>query len=222
MADAQVAVTNGGYASIRSGVTYTVGVFPITPDAVGRTVPLLVQVRGSASATSSGRLGDYATVTATSQLCIVNDECVRGIARTACAGTNGCEGTRDFNFSGVLNVPVEEGGTLAGGEVYVTIYLQAQPTTNSDVFGFVEAQAVADPSVVIDPSYEFRDQYYLVQSRNLYCPSDFNTDAVVDFFDYLDFVAAFAGADPRADFNRDSVVDFFDYLDFVNAFSAGC
>ena len=54
------------------------------------------------------------------------------------------------------------------------------------------------------------------------CPADFNGDSTVDFFDYLDFVAAFADLSPTADFNNDSVVDFFDYLDFVQAFSVGC
>jgi hypothetical protein len=54
------------------------------------------------------------------------------------------------------------------------------------------------------------------------CPADFNGDTVVDFFDYLDFVAAFSSNDPTADFNGDTVIDFFDYLDFVAAFSTGC
>jgi hypothetical protein len=54
------------------------------------------------------------------------------------------------------------------------------------------------------------------------CPADFNADAVVDFFDYLDFVAAFSASDPAADFNADTVVDFFDYLDFVSSFASGC
>ncbi len=54
------------------------------------------------------------------------------------------------------------------------------------------------------------------------CPSDFNHDGIVDFFDYLDFVQAFAANDPASDFNNDAVIDFFDYLDFVQAFSSGC
>jgi hypothetical protein len=54
------------------------------------------------------------------------------------------------------------------------------------------------------------------------CPADFNQDGIVDFFDYLDFVAAFAAFDPLSDFNADTVIDFFDYLDFVAAFSSGC
>ncbi len=54
------------------------------------------------------------------------------------------------------------------------------------------------------------------------CAADFNADTVVDFFDYLDFVAAFSSNDPAADFNADTVIDFFDYLDFVASFSTGC
>ncbi len=51
--------------------------------------------------------------------------------------------------------------------------------------------------------------------------ADVNTDGVVDFFDYLDFVSVFAAQTPEADFNADGVVDFFDYLDFVGVFSDG-
>jgi V8-like Glu-specific endopeptidase len=54
------------------------------------------------------------------------------------------------------------------------------------------------------------------------CAADFNNDGAVDFFDYLDFVAAFSAGSPAADFNGDTVVDFFDYLDFVASFSSGC
>ncbi len=54
------------------------------------------------------------------------------------------------------------------------------------------------------------------------CPGDFNNDQLVDFFDYLDFVAAFSAGSQSADFNNDQVIDFFDYLDFVAAFSTPC
>jgi hypothetical protein len=49
--------------------------------------------------------------------------------------------------------------------------------------------------------------------------ADFNGDTVVDFFDYLDFVAEFAAGSLESDFNDDGVIDFFDYLDFVAAFA---
>lgn len=54
------------------------------------------------------------------------------------------------------------------------------------------------------------------------CIADFNLDGTIDFFDYLDFVAAFSSNDPGSDFNLDQVIDFFDYLDFVAEFSVGC
>jgi hypothetical protein len=54
------------------------------------------------------------------------------------------------------------------------------------------------------------------------CLADFNGDGSSDFFDYLDFVAAFDAEDLAADFNGDQTVDFFDYLDFAAAFDAGC
>lgn len=60
---------------------------------------------------------------------------------------------------------------------------------------------------------------HILDSR---CAADFNADTVVDFFDYLDFVALFSDNAPNADFNADTVIDFFDYLDFVASFSAGC
>jgi len=62
----------------------------------------------------------------------------------------------------------------------------------------------------------------IVASGPIVCAADFNRDRAVDFFDYLDFVQAFATVGTSADFNHDSVVDFFDYLDFVDAFAAGC
>lgn len=54
------------------------------------------------------------------------------------------------------------------------------------------------------------------------CAADFNGDLTLDFFDYLDFTAAFDAAGPGSDFNGDATTDFFDYLDFVAAFDAGC
>jgi hypothetical protein len=56
----------------------------------------------------------------------------------------------------------------------------------------------------------------------LVCAADIGADCQTDFFDYLDFVAAFDAGDPAADFNGDNQVDFFDYLDFAAAFDAGC
>lgn len=54
------------------------------------------------------------------------------------------------------------------------------------------------------------------------CKADFNGDGTLDFFDYLDFVAAFSQSAPSSDYNGDLTTDFFDYLDFVADFSSGC
>jgi microcystin-dependent protein len=59
-------------------------------------------------------------------------------------------------------------------------------------------------------------------SHTVPCAADFNHDGALDFFDYLDFVNAFAQGQGAGDYNRDGVIDFFDYLDFVQAFSGGC
>jgi T5SS/PEP-CTERM-associated repeat protein len=72
------------------------------------------------------------------------------------------------------------------------------------------------------PLGQLRIDYTPTTIDLVYCPADFNADFSTDFFDYLDFVAAFDIEDPAADFNGDSAVDFFDYLDFVAAFDTGC
>ncbi len=59
---------------------------------------------------------------------------------------------------------------------------------------------------------------FLITGRT-FTGADFNGDTVVDFFDYLDFVAEFAAGSLESDFNDDGVIDFFDYLDFVAAFA---
>ncbi len=66
------------------------------------------------------------------------------------------------------------------------------------------------------------DRPFLVVNFTRSCYADFNWDATVDFFDYLDFVQAFSENGANADFNNDEVIDFFDYLDFVAAFAEGC
>lgn len=76
------------------------------------------------------------------------------------------------------------------------------------------------------PGYFYSFTNYTMQVDNIsltrLCAADFNGDSTLDFFDYLDLVAAFADGIPAADFNHDNITDFFDYLDFVQAFSDGC
>jgi hypothetical protein len=54
------------------------------------------------------------------------------------------------------------------------------------------------------------------------CPSDFNCDRFVDFFDFDDFVGAFESGGATSDFNGDGFTDFFDFDDFSLVFEGGC
>ncbi|MBX3362922.1 MAG: hypothetical protein KF912_10055 [Phycisphaeraceae bacterium] len=65
------------------------------------------------------------------------------------------------------------------------------------------------------------------------CPSDVNSDFIVDIVDFLDFLDAFGTCDGSpapcagstgvsADYNGDTFVDILDFLDFFDAFGSGC
>jgi hypothetical protein len=110
------------------------------------------------------------------------------------------------NLGGTLNVRAASGADLVPGTSWTIV-------TSTDRRGTFAANLPAG----------FRVQYTPASVVLQYsCPGDFNRDLTVDFFDYLDFVAAFDAEAPRADFNGDGTTDFFDYLDFVGAFDAGC
>ena len=85
------------------------------------------------------------------------------------------------------------------------------------------------PQGVLDPvTDDFNNQgnpvgvNFTLTGTQASCDADFDHSGQVDFFDYLDFVQAFASDDPRADFDANGQIDFFDYLDFTAAFAAGC
>ncbi len=106
-----------------------------------------------------------------------------------------------------------------------TVYWILRAPLNGPVVQSGQVTAEAEGAVhitdLIIPREDIaKARIYLATSR--FCPSDFNNDGIVDFFDYLDFVAEFSNNSPAADFNGDNIVDFFDYLDFVAAFSSGC
>jgi hypothetical protein len=85
-----------------------------------------------------------------------------------------------------------------------SITLTRTPLENSPIGFFVSGETTSRTLLCLD------------------CPADFNNNQSVDFFDYLDFVAAFAAEEPSADFNGDGMIDLFDYLDFVLALDRGC
>jgi hypothetical protein len=83
------------------------------------------------------------------------------------------------------------------------------------VVGRFATRTLPNPLVNGKPVVLYGDQDVTFVASHL---ADFNSDGTVDFFDYLDFVAAFDAEDGAADFNGDESVDFFDYLDFVFMF----
>jgi hypothetical protein len=54
------------------------------------------------------------------------------------------------------------------------------------------------------------------------CYGDFNSDGVLDLFDFLAFVNAFSLGDPGADCGNSCAFGLFDFLCFTNAFNKGC
>ncbi|MDX2148890.1 MAG: hypothetical protein SFZ23_15350 [Planctomycetota bacterium] len=93
------------------------------------------------------------------------------------------------------------------------------PTGTLDILGIFDQEASPSP---IGGLNGYRLIALDVPSFRPACPADFNADAQADFFDFLDFAAAFAAVDPSADFNSDGQVDFFDYLDYAQAFASPC
>jgi hypothetical protein len=101
--------------------------------------------------------------------------------------------------------------TTSGSMTYQTMTFEVQ---SSAAYTISVTQPSGHTSVV--------DNFRLVAICLNGCCADVNSDGQVDFFDYLDFVAAFNDVDIAADFNGDATIDFFDYLDFAAAFDAGC
>ncbi len=103
------------------------------------------------------------------------------------------------------------------------------PTTPCTEFELIRANGgiSGEFTSVLLPSAPSGYKWRIAYSDNavtlrLSCRPDVNVDCIIDFFDYLDFVADFSAGDRSADYNEDDVIDFFDYLDFVADFAAGC
>jgi hypothetical protein len=54
------------------------------------------------------------------------------------------------------------------------------------------------------------------------CPADFNGDGQATVVDFLNFLQAYAAADPRCDMNADTLVNIQDFLLFLGAYALGC
>jgi outer membrane protein assembly factor BamB len=126
--------------------------------------------------------------------------------------------------------------TAIGGDgtVYLSNGWASNPATDGRLWAFtpdlsqilfelpLDRQNIGGPALAHDGSLIVSDRNGVRAYRSDRCQADFNGDNQVDFFDYLDFVAAFDAEDDSADFNGDNQVDFFDYLDFAQEFDTGC
>lgn len=139
------------------------------------------------------------------------------------------QGTLAYNATGVVCTQLQSSGLLCVDNINLAdqgVSNQTQSGTVAVSNGSATLSTTFDTTSPIDPTNpglgSIRVRGTIVASGAIRCPSDFNNDNVVDFFDYLDFVAAFASGGPSADYNADTVTDFFDYLDFVAQFATGC
>lgn len=99
--------------------------------------------------------------------------------------------------------PLATGMIAAGQSVDVALSVQAGgPVLPASSF-VISARSLLDNGT----------RTWLSASAAAFCTADVNLDGVIDFFDYLDFVAEFSASGPAADFNGDGTIDFFDYLD---------
>jgi hypothetical protein len=119
---------------------------------------------------------------------------------------------------GATLVAFDSGGTAIGSVTSDSI------NSTIDFFGLTTTVPIAriEITYVVPAGGWGLDDLYFGNAIGGGCAADFNGDNQADFFDYLDFVAAFDAEDDSADFNGDNQVDFFDYLDFVSAFDEGC
>ncbi len=112
------------------------------------------------------------------------------------------------------------GGVLVSGTNTTRLQLAADSTVGGSL---TSSHAIQYRCTVESPRYGT-----LVSNpvALVLCPSDFNCDGFLDFFDYDEFVACFEAiacpAGKSADFNGDQFVDFFDYDEFVQSFEIGC
>ena len=122
-------------------------------------------------------------------------------------------GNSAITVGGTLHVDLLNGYIGGVGTTYEIVRGRSLAGTFSDI------QIPAHPVQGLKYGVQYTGTSVLVRVT---CDVDFNSDGVIDLFDYLDFVDIFSGGTQLADYNADGVVDFFDYLDFVQDFAAGC
>jgi hypothetical protein len=135
-------------------------------------------------------------------------------------GDNDADIITNNEDSAQLSVLINTNGTLAA-----PMLLATAPGSTPDAIAVADLNGAPGSGSLPEIVVSNRDAdtvFVFTNTTPPPCRADFNNNGSVDFFDYLDFVQAFANESPTADFNQNGTVDFFDYLDFVQAFAAGC
>jgi hypothetical protein len=116
------------------------------------------------------------------------------------------------------------GAAAVGGAVTLTL-VNNFALTRYDRFDFISAGSVSGRfgSVTLPPRIDADSKQLMLYGETdvTYAEShvaDFNSNGIVDFFDYLDFINVFEQNGDGADFNGNGTIDFFDYLDFLEKF----
>lgn len=126
---------------------------------------------------------------------------------------------------GVPIVDGSGGASAGGGMVSGAMELLPSPTDGTPAeLAIVDAQlsdAGSYSAVFSNDCGEVASGAAEVIVRSV-CAADLDSDGVVDFVDYLEFLSLFDAGDLRVDFTGDGVIDFGDHLEFLNHFEAGC
>ncbi len=142
-----------------------------------------------------------------------------GVVNAAIAGTLTSQYGRivvssfDATLSGTLNIAFA--GAYQPPVVSTFNIVTVNQPASSIIGGF--STTVMPPPGVDGKNFMFNDSRHITFAFSSL--ADYNSDTIVDFFDYLDFVNDFSNQTGGADFNLDGVIDFFDYLDFLVIFS---
>ncbi len=119
----------------------------------------------------------------------------------------------DANLGGTLNITLVDNYQPSIASTFNI--LTVVPSNRTITSGF--DSTTLPPPGVDGKNFMYNDDRHIIFAFSSL--ADYNSDTIVDLFDYLDFVNDFANQTGGADFNNDGVIDFFDYLDFLVIFS---
>ncbi len=193
-----VAWSNPGTLDIQTGEMVIGGSGGFTNSGVINVGPgglLTVSSNGGFTATATSVVNASIAGTATNQYGRIN---VTGLDATL-------NGTLNITFVGAYEPPI----------VSTFNILTVTPTNRTIIGGF--SSTVMPPPGIDGKNFMFNDNRHIIFAFSSL--ADYNSDTIVDLFDYLDFVQDFSNQTGGADFNNDGIIDFFDYLDFLVIFS---